>query len=1083
MASAAARSVRVVVGGWYGAANLGDELLLEVFAHWIREAGGTPVAISNTPAHTRAAHGIECVAHDDLGAIAEAMAASDLFVLGGGGLLHDYFGLDRASLTRFPARNATQFAQYLLLADELRLPTAALAQGVGPLSSPEARDIAADVFERAGAVSLRDWNSLALLRAAGLAGDAIVAPDPGWAWAKTPPAVAEGALAARYPDLAGRRVLAVVPRDWPLDAQWEPAFADALGRAIPEGWAVLWLDFQRNPSKGGAASSIAQRTIEALGDGRTHVVWGGEDAKDAFAAIAQCDACVAMRLHGVLLGMAAGVPTVALEYDDKVSALCDEAGLDPAHRVALDAIRLRLGDAVRAAAAQARAPMPSRAAALAGQALAHRDLLWRAMAAASRARRGHDADREAWIATWVAHAPEHAERVMRAMAARLRDLPAGGDTVEHTAEVAVAIATLRAERDGAYRATLAAHLDRDEALRARERAELALSVAQVRQVEAESRARDATARVAILESERDSRFLARVRRALSRAPQQADATPPAAPAATPRPSMDARRTGLVPGLVSVVLPVYNGAHLLDGAIRSVLAQTYRPLELIVVDDGSTDGTRAVLSRYAGHPDVRIVVQPNQKLPRALSNGFALATGEFWTWTSDDNLMGRDQLERMVAKLRAEPGTGMTYADFVAIDERGNPLADRAWRAHDRPDPASGIVHLPRSTERLNLLPDNFIGPCFLYRGWIGRALRGYDMPQGVEDYDYWMRMNALFAVRHMDTDEPMYWYRVHADALSSHDNAVKIQRRVEDLMRKEGERAKYFAQPLAVRAEPEALKWLAARGIADAQSLDVPIEGGGPSLLAATAADAKALPDGAGIEVPLLIVFDGDAAKPYDVSELLSRPHALAIAQDARTASRVRAVSSAAVVDGESPALADAIAGFARDAGFWIRTRGQVTDETAMPAPFVDRRVRSRVALLTGRGADVEAVHGLAASLQAEQIDAHVVSRGELESDDALRAWCAERHVGLVNFHGEPSGAHVAAALGVPLVQTLREGDVEAAPEAYRAAGSATTAYLCSSAGAMRAADVAAGADPAKLHRIGDFAAAHAQLFHALLRR
>ena len=142
----------------------------------------------------------------------------------------------------------------------------------------------------------------------------------------------------------------------------------------------------------------------------------------------------------------------------------------------------------------------------------------------------------------------------------------------------------------------------------------------------------------------------------------------------------------MPGLVSIVLPVHNGAHLLEGSIHSVLAQTYRPIELIIVDDGSTDGVDAILARYAGNPDVRIVVQPNQKLPRALSNGFALATGEFWTWTSDDNLMGRRQVEHMVAKLRAGPDTAMTYADYYVIDERGNPLANRAWRAHDRPEP-------------------------------------------------------------------------------------------------------------------------------------------------------------------------------------------------------------------------------------------------------------------------------------------------------------------------------------------------------------------------------------------------------------
>jgi polysaccharide pyruvyl transferase WcaK-like protein len=103
-------TLRVVIGGWYGAANLGDELLLRVIADWVHEAGGTPIAISNAPEHTRATHGIQSVAHDDLAALVEALGNADLFTFGGGGLLHDYFGLDRASLSRFPAHNATQFA-------------------------------------------------------------------------------------------------------------------------------------------------------------------------------------------------------------------------------------------------------------------------------------------------------------------------------------------------------------------------------------------------------------------------------------------------------------------------------------------------------------------------------------------------------------------------------------------------------------------------------------------------------------------------------------------------------------------------------------------------------------------------------------------------------------------------------------------------------------------------------------------------------------------------------------------------------------------------------------------------------------
>ena len=69
------------------------------------------------------------------------------------------------------------------------------------------------------------------------------------------------------------------------------------------------------------------------------------------------------------------------------------------------------------------------------------------------------------------------------------------------------------------------------------------------------------------------------------------------------------------GLVSVVLPVYNHARLLGGSIESVLAQTYGNFELIIVDDGSTDGVDAVLARYAAHPKIRILRQPIRSCPR------------------------------------------------------------------------------------------------------------------------------------------------------------------------------------------------------------------------------------------------------------------------------------------------------------------------------------------------------------------------------------------------------------------------------------------------------------------------------------
>ena len=118
------------------------------------------------------------------------------------------------------------------------------------------------------------------------------------------------------------------------------------------------------------------------------------------------------------------------------------------------------------------------------------------------------------------------------------------------------------------------------------------------------------------------------------------------------------------------------------------------------------------------------------MPAALSNGFQFARGEFWTWTSADNLMGPEQLLRQVEFLRANPQVAMVYADYLAIDDRGRPLSDRFFRRGNRKDPADPEIHLPRTTARLLKDGDNFIGPCFMYRGWVGAVLGDYDAAWG-----------------------------------------------------------------------------------------------------------------------------------------------------------------------------------------------------------------------------------------------------------------------------------------------------------------------------------------------------------------
>ena len=108
----------------------------------------------------------------------------------------------------------------------------------------------------------------------------------------------------------------------------------------------------------------------------------------------------------------------------------------------------------------------------------------------------------------------------------------------------------------------------------------------------------------------------------------------------------------IPGLVSIILPVYNGEKLIREAIESVLTQSYRDFELIIINDGSEDDTGRILDKYQ-EQDKRITVihQENRKLPASLSRGFNMAQGEFLTWTSHDNRLLPNFLEKMVQSLK------------------------------------------------------------------------------------------------------------------------------------------------------------------------------------------------------------------------------------------------------------------------------------------------------------------------------------------------------------------------------------------------------------------------------------------------
>ncbi len=204
-------------------------------------------------------------------------------------------------------------------------------------------------------------------------------------------------------------------------------------------------------------------------------------------------------------------------------------------------------------------------------------------------------------------------------------------------------------------------------------------------------------------------------------------------------------------LISIVLPSHNGSRYIGDAIDSCLAQTYRRLELIVVDDGSTDDTLGQVAERTD-PRIRIVRHgANLGLPAALNTGFAHAGGELLTWTSDDNYYRPTALERMATFLVQHPDVDFVYTDYLEIDATGAPIRRVAANGLDAIDAIVG---------------GEFVTPCFLYRRRVHEALGPYAEDMALaEDYDYWLRASISFRMAPLHED--LYCYRRHSHSLSS----------------------------------------------------------------------------------------------------------------------------------------------------------------------------------------------------------------------------------------------------------------------------------------------------------------------------
>jgi glycosyltransferase involved in cell wall biosynthesis len=122
------------------------------------------------------------------------------------------------------------------------------------------------------------------------------------------------------------------------------------------------------------------------------------------------------------------------------------------------------------------------------------------------------------------------------------------------------------------------------------------------------------------------------------------------------------------------MPVYNQRRFVAEALDSVLAQTRPPREVVVIDDGSTDGTSEILQGYGGR--IRCVRQPNRGVAAARNRGAELVTSELLAFIDADDVWLPAKLERQLERCAAEPGLGLVHCGTEEIDESGRSLGER-----------------------------------------------------------------------------------------------------------------------------------------------------------------------------------------------------------------------------------------------------------------------------------------------------------------------------------------------------------------------------------------------------------------------
>lgn len=222
--------------------------------------------------------------------------------------------------------------------------------------------------------------------------------------------------------------------------------------------------------------------------------------------------------------------------------------------------------------------------------------------------------------------------------------------------------------------------------------------------------------------------------------------------------------------VSVIIPTYNRAELLPETIGSILAQTFRDFEIIVVDDGSTDNTKEVVESF-NSPSIRYIYQANLGVSAARTTGIKASSGEYIAFLDSDDIWLPENLELKVKRLDSHPEVALVCSDAYVFDDKTGANLGRFWR--DKP--FHYWINPQKASEqplKEMLSRGCFIGPPLALVRRLAFANVGYfdeSLPT-FEDWDIFIRIIQRFPIEIIDT--PLVRIRQHGAGLQSNQDKM-----------------------------------------------------------------------------------------------------------------------------------------------------------------------------------------------------------------------------------------------------------------------------------------------------------------------